>query len=492
MDSGLREAAVQGDQADLAPEAVLDPAPAALEDDRQNERLIALIVAAALFMQNLDSTVIATALPTMARAFHADPVHMNVALTAYLFAVALFVPASGWMADRFGTRHVFRAAIAVFTLGSVLCGRAESLPFLVFSRVIQGAGGAMMLPVGRLILLRSVPKARLVAAMAWVTMPALIGPVIGPPVGGFIVEYASWRWIFDINVPIGLAGIVLASLFVPDKREIPAGRFDFLGLALSGATLAAFLAVLELAGRGILPDWQVAGIGAASVLCGALYALHARAQDRPLLDFSLMRLPSFAVSVFAGSLFRVGVGAVPFLLPMMLQLGFGRSAVQSGSITFAAAAGAIVSKPGIQFLLRKLGFRNVLVVNGVIGGLGLAAYAAFRPDWPIWWLYGILLATGYLRSVQFTAYNTIAYAEVPPARMSAATTLYSALQQISLTVGIPIGAAVLHFVRLGQGAPKPAAFSAAFLVVAAITVLAGPASLLLPWNAGDEMSGRKQ
>jgi EmrB/QacA subfamily drug resistance transporter len=486
MDSGLRAAAVRGDQA-----AVVDPAPAALEDDRQNERLIALIVAAALFMQNLDSTVIATALPTMARAFNADPVHMNVALTAYLFAVALFVPASGWMSDRFGTRQVFRAAIAVFTLGSVLCGRAESLPFLVFSRVIQGAGGAMMLPVGRLILLRSVPKARLVAAMAWVTMPALIGPVIGPPVGGFIVEYANWRWIFDINVPIGLAGIVLASLFVPDKREILAGRFDFLGLFLSGATLAAFLAVLELAGRGILPDWQVAVIGGSSVCCGALYALHARTQDRPLLDFSLMRLPSFAVSVFAGSLFRVGVGAVPFLLPMMLQLGFGRSAVQSGSITFAAAAGAIVSKPGIQYLLRALGFRNVLVVNGVIGGFGLALYAAFRPDWPVWWLYVVLLVTGYLRSVQFTAYNTIAYAEVPPARMSAATTLYSALQQISLTVGIPIGAAVLHFVRVGNSTPKPAAFSAAFLAVAAITVLAGPASLFLPRNAGDEMSGRR-
>ena len=460
-------------------------------EDRNGERLVALIVAAALFMQNLDSTVIATALPTMARAFGADPVHMNVALTAYLFAVALFVPASGWMADRFGTRQVFRAAIGVFTLGSVLCGRAETLPFLVFARVVQGAGGAMMLPVGRLILLRSVPKARLVAAMAWVTMPALVGPVIGPPVGGFIVQYFSWRWIFDINVPIGLAGIVLASVVVPDKREEMVGRFDFIGLMLSGATLAAFLAVLELAGRGIIADLQVVLIGVAAVICGALYALHARAQDRPLLDFSLLRLPSFAISVLAGSLFRVGVGAVPFLLPMMLQLGFGRSALQSGSITFAAAAGAIISKPGIQILLRRFGFRNVLVLNGVIGGVGLALYASFRPDTPVWILYAVLFATGYLRSVQFTSYNTIAYAEVPAARMSAATTLYSALQQISLTVGIPIGAGVLHLVRHGHDLPTPANFSAAFVVVAAITVLAGPASLLLPQNAGEEMSGRK-
>ena len=488
MGGGLREAPVRGDEAVLT-ETPIDAAP--LVNEREGERLIALIVAAALFMTNLDSTVIATALPTMARAFGADPVHMNVALTAYLFAVALFVPASGWMADRFGTRQVFRAAIGIFTVGSVLCGRAETLPFLVAARIIQGAGGAMMLPVGRLILLRSVPKARLVAAMAWVTMPALIGPVIGPPVGGFIVEYASWRWIFDINVPIGLAGIVMASLFVPDRREQTPGRFDFTGLFLSGATLAGFLAVLELAGRNIVTGWQLALIGAGALACGALYGLHARTQDRPLLDFSLLKLPSFAVSVAAGSLFRVGVGAVPFLLPMMLQLGFGRSAVESGSITFAAAAGAIVSKPGISYVLRRLGFRSVLVLNGVISGLGLGLYAAFRPDWPLWSLYIVLLATGYLRSVQFTAYNTIAYAEVPPARMSAATTLYSALQQISLTIGIPIGAGVLHLVRSGHAIPRPADFSAAFLVVAAISVLSGPASLFMPRNAGDEMSGRR-
>jgi EmrB/QacA subfamily drug resistance transporter len=480
MGGGLRQVAVRSPEAPVITAA----------NDRRAERLVALIVAAALFMQNLDSTVIATALPTMARAFNADPVHMNVALTAYLFAVALFVPASGWMADRYGTRQVFRAAIAVFTLGSVLCGRAETLPFLVASRIIQGAGGAMMLPVGRLILLRSVPKARLVAAMAWVTMPALIGPVIGPPVGGMIVEYANWRWIFDINVPIGIAGIAAASLFVPDKREPTPGPFDFTGLFLSGAALAAFLAVLELAGRGIIPGWQVAVIGVAAFAAGTLYWLHASTQARPLLDFSLLRLPSFAVSVAAGSLFRVGVGAVPFLLPMMLQLGFGRSAVESGSITFAAAAGAIISKPGVQYVLRRLGFRNVLVGNGMICAAGLALYAAFRPDWPIWWLYAVLLVTGYLRSIQFTAYNTIAYAEVPPARMSAATTLYSALQQISLTVGIPIGAAVLHLVRAGHSTPTPADFSAAFLVVAAISVLSGPVSLALPRNAGEEMSGR--
>jgi EmrB/QacA subfamily drug resistance transporter len=484
------DAAAQAAAAVVEPAAPVLSSQAAPQGFAPGERLIALIVAAALFMQNLDSTVIATALPAMARAFHADPVHMNVALTAYLFAVAVFVPASGWMADRYGTRQVFRAAIAVFTLGSILCGRAETLPFLVAARVLQGAGGAMMLPVGRLILLRTIPKARLVSAMAWVTMPALVGPVIGPPVGGLILTYSNWRWIFDINVPIGIAGIVLASLFVPDRRE-PAGPFDLLGLTLSGAAFAAFLAVLELAGRGIVPVWALITLAAAAVAAGALYGLHARRQARPLLDFSLMRLPSFAVSVLAGSLFRVGVGAVPFLLPMMLQLGFGRTPLQSGMVTFAAAAGAVISKPGTQYVLRYFGFRKVLVFNGVVSALGLAVYAAFRADWPLWALYGVLLVTGYLRSLQFTSYNTIAYAEVAPARMSAATTLYSALQQISLTVGIPISAGVLHLVRGGHTVPLPADFSAAFLVVAAISVLAGPVSLLLPRNAGSEMSGRR-
>jgi len=459
------------------------------DPERQHERLISLIVAAALFMQNLDGTVIATALPTMARAFSADPVHMNVAMTAYLFAVALFVPASGWMADRYGSRDVFCAAIAVFTAGSACCGLSQTLPQLVAARLIQGAGGAMMLPVGRLILLRTVPKSRLVAAMAWVTMPALIGPVIGPPVGGLIVQYFHWRWIFYINLPIGLLGIAMAARVVPNMREAP-GPFDLPGLLLSGAALAAFLGVLELAGRGIIPGWAVTLMAVAAVALGLLYARHARGQARPLLDFSLMRLPSFAISVLGGSLFRVGVGAVPFLLPMLMQLGFGRSASASGMITFAAAAGAVISKPGTQAVLHRYGFRHVLVVNGIASSLGLAAYAAFRPSWPLWTLYAVLLVTGYLRSLQFTAFNSIAYAEVPPARMSAATTLYSAMQQISLTVGIPISAGVLHLVRAGV-VPSPADFGAAFVVVAAISLLAGPVALLLPRDAGAEMSGRR-
>ena len=465
-------------------------APEILTPGRQ--RLVAVIVACALFMQNLDGTVISTALPAMARAFHADPVHMNVALTAYLFSISVFIPASGWMADRFGTRNVFRIAIAVFTLGSVLCGRADSLGFLVAARILQGAGGAMMLPVGRLVLLRSVPKDKLIGAMAWVTMPALVGPVIGPPIGGFIVTYLSWNWIFDINVPIGIAGFAMVSLFIRDMREPDPGPFDLTGLLLSGLALAGFMAVLELAGRNLLPPAYVTAIGVLCAASGTAYALHARRQTRPLLDFSLMRLPTFAISVLAGSLFRIGIGAVPFLLPMMLQVGFGRSAAQSGMITFASAAGAFGMKPATQWVLRRFGFRSVLALNGVASAAVLASYAAFRPGWPLAAMYAVLVAGGLMRSLQFTAYNAIAYADVPPARMSAATTLYAAMQQVSLTVGIPISAGVLQMTRMGQAGPVTPDFALAFLVVAGISALAGPASLLLSRNAGREMSGQER
>jgi EmrB/QacA subfamily drug resistance transporter len=442
-------------------------------------------------MQNLDGTVVATALPAMAHAFGSDPLHMNVALTSYLLSLAVFIPVSGWMADRYGTRTVFRAAIGIFTLGSILCGAATTLPFLVGSRILQGIGGAMMVPVGRLVLLRSVAKTELVAAMAWLTTPALIGPVVGPPLGGFLVTYADWRWIFYINVPIGLLGIALVTRFVQDVREPKPGRLDGWGLLYSGAALGCLMFGFETAGRGMLPPGIIAALLVVGLAVGMLYLRHAKRRPDPLLDLTLMRVPTFAVSVTAGSLFRIGVGAIPFLLPLMLQLGFGLAAIQSGLITFASAVGAIVMKPIAQRALRRLGFRNVLVWNGATGAIGLAAMACFRPSWPIALIYVILIAGGFLRSLQFTAYNTIAYADIPRARMSAATSLYSTLQQLSLTIGISIGAAALEFARSLSGTTNPALsdFTVAFLVVAACSLAATPLALKLPATAGDEMSG---
>ncbi len=460
---------------------------------RSRVRLTALIVASALFMQNLDSTVIATALPTMARSFGAEPVHMSIALTAYLLSLAVFIPASGWIADRYGTRTVFRAAIVVFTLGSVLCGRADSLWFLVLARILQGVGGAMMVPVGRLVLLRTAAKSELVAAMAWLTVPALIGPVVGPPLGGFIVTYFSWRWIFDINVPIGVLGVLLVSLYVEDVRDPAAGRFDFRGLVLSALALCGLLFGCEAAGHGVLPLVDSAALFGVGILASLGYWLHARHHPHPLLDFTLMRLPTFSISIIAGSLFRVAIGALPFLLPMMFQVGFGRTAAESGMITFASSAGAMVMKPAAQRALRHWGFRTVLTWNGILSALLLLLVAVFRPSWPIACIYAVLLISGFFRSLQFTAFNTIAYADVSQPRMSAATSLYSTLQQLSLTLGVTIGAAALEAATTfsGHAVPRPADFTVAFVVIAVLALIAGPIALVLPPDAGAELSGAR-
>jgi EmrB/QacA subfamily drug resistance transporter len=456
-------------------------------------RLTAVIVACALFMQNLDSTVIATALPTMARVFDVQPVRMNVALTSYLLSLAVFIPASGWIADRYGTRTVFRAAIAVFTIGSILCGRADTLGFLVGARVLQGIGGAMMVPVGRLVLLRTAPRSELVAAMAWLTMPSLLGPVLGPPVGGFIVTYFDWRWIFDINVPIGVLGIVLVSIFIQDAREPPRGRFDFVGLALSGVALAGVMFGLETAGRGVVPPVLTDAMVGVGVLSGVGYALHAWRHEAPLLDFSLLKLPCFGVSFSAMMLFRTGIGAVPFLLPMMMQVGFGDSAVESGLITFASAAGAFVMKPAAQHALRWFGFRDTLLWNGIISGVMLGMCAAFRPAWPVAAIYAVLLVGGFFRSLQFTAYNTLAYGDVPRSQMSAATSLYVTGQQLAATIGVSVGALALEVaMRLSGDRPaRPADFSLAFIAVGCMPLIAGPLALLMPRNAGDDLTGRR-
>jgi len=464
------------------------------EERRQHQRqtrLTALIVACALFMQNLDGTVIATALPTMARDFGADPVRMNVALTSYLLSLAVFIPASGWMADRFGAREVFRASIAVFTLGSVLCGRADSLAFLVIARIVQGVGGAMMVPVGRLLLLRTADKSEVLAAMAWLSMPALIGPILGPPLGGFIVTYVSWRWVFDINVPIGILGMVLVTRYAPAVRDVTPAKLDGWGLLWSGLSLALLMVATETAGRGLVSAWVVRAMLAGGIGFGLVYWWHARRHPAPLLDFSLFRIPTFLVSVLGGTLFRIGVGALPFLLPLMFQLGFGRSAAQSGLITFASSAGALVMKPATMSALRRFGFHDTLLVNGFIASVLLTACAAFRPDWAMVWIYLVLLAGGFFRSLQFTAYNSVAYADIPRERMSAATSLYATIQQISLTMGVVVGAAVLEASMevMGHDAVGVSEFSMAFIVVGIISTAASPVTLLMSRNAAAEMSG---
>jgi EmrB/QacA subfamily drug resistance transporter len=454
-------------------------------------RFTALIVASALFMEQLDGTVLATALPTMANSFGVDPLAMNVALTAYLLSLAVFIPVSGKVADRFGTRTVFRAAIGLFTLGSILCGQAESLPSLIAARVLQGIGGAMMVPVGRLVLLRTVERRELVDAMTWLMVPALIGPVVGPPFGGFLVTYLNWRWIFYINVPIGVLGMVLATLYIRDVREEGRIDFDGWGLLLSGISLSCLMFGLEMASRGVTSLPVTAVIVAAGLLTGRMYLVHARTHEQPILDFRLMRIPTFSLSVVGGGFSRISAGALPFLLPMMLQLGFGMSAVQSGLVTFSSSAGSMLMKIAAKPMLRRFGFRRVMVWNGLTATVFLASIAAFRPSWPIAAIYGVLLVGGFFQSLQFTAYNTIAYADIPRTQMSAATSFYTTFQQLMLTLGICVSAGALagSLVITGHSHPLLDDYSVAFLAVATISLLASPACARLPRDAGDELSG---
>lgn len=458
-------------------------------------RLTAIIVAIALFMQNIDSTVIATALPAMAKSFNAEPLHMSVALTSYLISLSVFIPASGWVADHFGARDVFRAAIIIFTIASVACGIAPTLPVLVAARIVQGFGGAMMLPVGRLVLLRSVSRAQMVAATSWLTMPALIGPILGPPLGGFIVTYFSWRWVFDINLPIGIIGTIAVSLFISDVREPDRGGIlDVRGLLLTGFAMAALMAGFETAGRNIVPlSWTLLAFAAGTLACIA-YVLHAAKHPHPILDLSLLRIPTFAASVLAGSFFRIAIGALPFLLPLMLQLAFNYSPLQSGLVTFAAAAGALLMKPAAQPLLRRFGFRSVLIVNGILASLFVGICAIFQPNWPAALLDAILLVGGFFRSLQFTAFNTIAYGDIDRPKMSAATSLYSTIQQLTLTLGIVLGATILEISARLNNHPTAlhADYAIAFIIIGAVAMLAVPFSAQLKTDAGAELSGHRQ
>ncbi|HTI83728.1 MAG TPA: MFS transporter, partial [Acetobacteraceae bacterium] len=431
--------------------------------------------------------------PSMARSFHADPLHMNVALTCYLLTLAMFIPASGRVADRFGSRTVFRAAIGLFTLGSIGCAQAPTLSFLVAARMLQGVGGAMMSPVGRLVMLRAVSKSELVNAMAWLMIPATIGPILGPPVGGFIVTYLSWHWIFYINVPIGIAGIILVTRYIEEMREPTRTRFDLLGLVLSGTALASLMFGIEMASRGVGSARITLGLVGAGVVSASLYVWHARRCPQPMLDFRMMQIATFRMSVICGSLSRIAVGAMPFLLPMMLQLGFGLSAAQSGLITFVTSIGSLAMRLCAPRILRRLGFRNVLVWIGLVATLLLAASAAFRPSWPVIFIYVVLLLNGFFQSLQFMAYNTIAYADVPRPQMSTATSFYTTFQQMSLTLGIAISAAVLAVSEhlLGHTELALSDFSVAFLVVAAISLLAPLLSSRLDKSAGAELSGHR-
>jgi EmrB/QacA subfamily drug resistance transporter len=453
---------------------------------------VTLIVAIALFMENMDSTVIATSLPAIAADLHEDPIALKLALTSYLLSLAVFIPLSGWMADRFGARKVFRAAIVVFTLGSAACGFAQGLPDFVLFRIIQGMGGAMMVPVGRLVLLRTIPKAELISALAWLTIPALLGPVLGPPLGGFITTFISWRWIFWINIPVGLLGVVLATRYIADIREEGLPPLDVKGFLLSGIGLSGLAFGFTTIGQGLLPPAVVLALLVAGAIGCWLYVRHARVVQAPLLDLNLLKVDTFFASVVGGFLFRIGVGATPFLLPLFLQLGFGMSPLQSGLLTFASAIGAIAMKTTAAPILRRFGFKRVLVTNAVVSGFFIAAIAMFTLGTPHTLVLAVLLVGGFFKSLQFTSINSIAYADIDTKAMSRATSFASVAQQLSLSAGVAVGALVLEFERLGRPDSTVVAgdFPAAFLLVAVIAASSALVFALLPKEAGASLASR--
>ena len=458
------------------------------------EFLAPMIVGCALFMEMLDATVISTALPAMAKSLGEDPIKLNLAITSYLLSLAVFIPISGWLADHFGARTVFRTAIVIFTTGSVFCGLSQSLPELVAARILQGFGGAMMVPVGRLIVLKTIAKSELVTAMSYLTVPAVLGPVVGPPVGGFIVTYYSWRWIFFINVPIGALGFMLVTWYIPNIREEISFPLDFRGFLLTGLGLAGLVSGFESIGRGVIPASITMSVMAAGGICMALYILHSRRIDYPIIDLSLLKIPTFLVATLGGGLFRMGIGALPFLLAMLLQVVFGLSPFASGMLTFTSAAGALFMKATATPIIRRLGFRTILISNGVLSAFIMASYALFRPTTPHFLIVAALLSGGFFRSLQFTALGTLAYADVPDRLMSSASTLSSMAQQLFLSLGVALGAMLLHMSLRASGSAHLSThdFTPAFLVMGLLALLSSLLFVPLEYHAGDEVSGRQR
>ncbi|MEO5805077.1 DHA2 family efflux MFS transporter permease subunit [Devosia sp.] len=455
-------------------------------------RVTPLILAVALFMEQMDSTVIATSLPAIATDIGSEPVALKLALTSYFVALAIFIPISGWMADRFGAKNIFRLAIFVFMLGSLACSFSFSLESFVISRFFQGVGASMMTPVGRLLLVRSTPRNELVSAMAWLTIPALIGPITGPVVGGFLTTYLSWHWIFWVNIPIGAAGIVLATRFLDVVDARNPRPIDFVGFALLSVAFAGIifgLSVVSLPALPIVYGYLTISVG---VVAAILYLWHAKRTKFPLLDPTLFRHRLFRSAILGGSWFRIGVGAVPFLLPLMLQLGFGLSPFQSGLITFISAVGAILSKFLTERMFARFGFKPVLVICGFMGGVLIATQGLFHADSPQFLLMLVLLVGGVLRSFFFTGSNALGYADIDNEEASQATAIVAVSQQLSIASGVAVAGAILELSsNMHGGTLSLIDFQTAFFVVGGLSAVGGLLYLWLPANAGADVSGHR-
>ena len=453
----------------------------------------ALLVAGAFFMEFLDGTVIATALPDMAKSFGVQAVDLNIGISAYLITLAVLIPASGWIADRFGARKVFTLALAIFTLASVLCGLATSVDQFVAMRVLQGMGGALMVPVGRLAVLRTTPKHLLITAIATLTWPALVAPIIGPPLGGFITSYATWRWIFFINVPLGLIAIVLALRIIPDISEETRRPFDTPGFIATSVAMVSLVCAMEMMGAQQVNTTLTLALVATGVVT-LMYALrHFRRARWPMIRLDALQVPTFRVTMYGGSLFRASISAVPFLLPLLFQVGFGMDAFHSGLLVLAVFVGNLTIKPATTPLLRGLGFKKLLLINGALNVLALLACAFLTPQTPVWVIMLVLYLGGVFRSIQFTGVSTLAFADVPSAQMSYANTLFSTASQLAIGLGITLGAIGI---RLGEKISAVLSlsdvpgisFRLAFIFIALICLVGMIDTLHLTRDAGSAVS----
>lgn len=455
----------------------------------------ALLVAGAFFMEFLDGTVIATALPEMARTFGVEAVDLNIGISAYLLTLAVFIPASGWIADRFGARSVFTLALAIFTLSSVFCGMAQSLEAFVAMRVIQGIGGALMVPVGRLAVLRTTPKNQLIKAIATLTWPALVAPIIGPPLGGFITSYADWRWIFYINLPLGLIAMALAWRLIPTLTDSERRPFDGVGFISTGVAMISLVYGMEILGAHQPDVWLAVGLMAIGIAALGFSLRHFRHSAWPMIRMDALKIKTFAVTMYGGSLFRASISAVPFMLPLMFQVGFGMDAFHSGLLVLAVFVGNLTIKPATTPLIRWLGFKKLLLINGLLNVLSLIACALLTPHTPVWLILLILYLGGVFRSIQFTGVSTLAFADVPPKEMSYANTLFSTASQLAVGLGITLGAISIRLGdKLAQWLDMTTAqgmgFRLAFVFIALICLAGMVDTLRLSAKAGSQVSSK--
>ena len=452
------------------------------------------VVAATFFMEYLDTTVIATALPQMAHSFGIGPNSLSLGVTAYMLALAIFIPASGWVADRCGSRTVFFGAVVTFTIASVLCGLSQNVGEFIAARVLQGIGGAMMVPVGRMIVVRSTDKSRLMQAISTITWPAIAAPVVGPPVGGFITTYASWRWIFLLNVPFGIAVLAAIVALVPNLRGEKQRPLDLVGLALSGATLTAILYGAELASQPGKDPWMAGAIVAAGLVLGAIAVAHASRHSHPLIDVSTLKIPTFSVTVVTGSFTRIGIGAAPYLMPLLFQIGFGLSAFKSGLLLLASALGNLGMKALTTRILERWGFRLVAIVDVAVAGLATIACGLLTPEIPLAVVLIVVFIYGVTRSMQFSTLATLAYADVAQPQMSAASTLWSAAAQMTNGLGIAFGAVALRAAAACHGETSGHAFTLddfrlAFLLAGLLTLASIWGYAQLARDAGQNVGG---